>query len=445
MASRKDENAMAGMIRRTLAHDAKEATDCPSPETVAAYYEGALGAKEKAQCHVHFSRCARCREQLAAMVRAEEEPHLHPHAIWVSNVRWLVPAVAALTIAFVWVARRYTLHGPTEESSKTPLVAMSRPAPAVGDHESVARKAQPASPSSAPSATETAPSHALSSSRENLVPPASSSGDAIREATRARRVEVGPSASAGSAAGAAAFGGVVGGVGGQVPSKQDAARPMTGFAAAPPAATPVPPPKMRIESESSVATGEAAPVQLAAEYKKEQTLDQTTRSQTEQSMTVQQTQTQLMKVVPGQENARTAARGQSSGAVQQNESPVVLQKVSTEVIIKTPNPTVLWRILEGGFIERSEDSGATWNGQMPNQNGYFIAGSAPSATTCWLVGRDGMIVLTKDGRNWKKITPPAVVDLVAITARDSSAATVTTADGHKFETSNGGKSWTTAK
>jgi photosystem II stability/assembly factor-like uncharacterized protein len=57
------------------------------------------------------------------------------------------------------------------------------------------------------------------------------------------------------------------------------------------------------------------------------------------------------------------------------------------------------------------------------------------------VGRNGLILLTKDGMKWKTIPPPAAADFIAVAARDASSATVTAADGRKFSTGDSGKHW----
>lgn len=119
--------------------------------------------------------------------------------------------------------------------------------------------------------------------------------------------------------------------------------------------------------------------------------------------------------------------------------------LATSNIIHAPDPRILWRIASGGFVERSEDVGATWKGQMPDENAHLVAGSAPGAKICWLVGDDGVILLTRDASNWQTIQPPVRADLVAVSAQDASSAMVTTADGRKFTTTNRGKSWAPAK
>ena len=71
MASQDHEKAMDGLLRRSLARDTAAKADCPDAELLAAYYERSLGADEVAGYDLHFSQCTRCREQLAAMSRAD--------------------------------------------------------------------------------------------------------------------------------------------------------------------------------------------------------------------------------------------------------------------------------------------------------------------------------------------------------------------------------------
>ena len=49
--------------------------------------------------------------------------------------------------------------------------------------------------------------------------------------------------------------------------------------------------------------------------------------------------------------------------------------------------------------------------------------------------------MTKDAANWKKIAPPVAADFSAVVAQDASNANVTTSDGRKFQTTDGGKHW----
>ncbi len=71
----------------------------------------------------------------------------------------------------------------------------------------------------------------------------------------------------------------------------------------------------------------------------------------------------------------------------------------------------------------------------------LIAGAAPSATVCWIVGRSGTIIRTTDGEHWALIPAPTSDNLVAVTAGSATDAVVTAADGKSFATSDGGASW----
>ena len=132
-----------------------------------------------------------------------------------------------------------------------------------------------------------------------------------------------------------------------------------------------------------------------------------------------------------------------SQQAQQSQSQDVqdIEERSVGLVIPTPEASVQFRLAGGGFVERTTDGGATWDGQMVSPNAKLNAGAAPGAKICWLVGREGRIFLTTDGTNWKKIRAPAELDFIAVTAHDESSATVTAVDKRKFATVNRGKSW----
>jgi hypothetical protein len=138
------------------------------------------------------------------------------------------------------------------------------------------------------------------------------------------------------------------------------------------------------------------------------------------------------------------ASGAAARASAQRANLEAAVRRSVEEFIATPDPKVLWRIAGGGFVERSEDGGLSWQKQLPDAGTQLTAGSAPSEKICWLVGSGGVIVLTTDAKDWKRISPPASADFVAIAAEGASNATVTTADGRQFSTSDGGVHWSPA-
>ena len=132
MAPRDDDKAMAGMLRRTLASSSAfegpiSGNDCPPADLLAAYYEHSLGEDESARYDLHFSQCARCREQLAAMVRAEEPPQQRTNWAWLWSPYLLAPAVAVLALAVFFGVRHSAQTTAINQPSAAPLVAMSQP------------------------------------------------------------------------------------------------------------------------------------------------------------------------------------------------------------------------------------------------------------------------------------------------------------------------------
>jgi hypothetical protein len=104
-------------------------------------------------------------------------------------------------------------------------------------------------------------------------------------------------------------------------------------------------------------------------------------------------------------------------------------------------PPFYWRILATDVIERSLDR-LVWEAVAIDPPVQGLAGGvAPAATVCWIIGRAGLVLVTTDGKEFTRVTQPAPVDLISITAHDAMRATVTTAGGQTFTTADGGKTW----
>ncbi len=118
-----------------------------------------------------------------------------------------------------------------------------------------------------------------------------------------------------------------------------------------------------------------------------------------------------------------------------------LADASAVVEIVSPDPMSRWRITGRRSVERSSDGGATWQPQQAGATSDLVAGSSPSPTVCWLVGRAGLVLLTIDGRQWRPVVFPVPADLSAVSASDARTAVVTTSDGRSFRTSDAGQTW----
>ena len=109
--------------------------------------------------------------------------------------------------------------------------------------------------------------------------------------------------------------------------------------------------------------------------------------------------------------------------------------------ILSPDPSSRWRIGTAGAVEYSANGGSTWEATSSGTAADFTAGASPSRTVCWIVGRQGTVLLTTDGRRWQRVPFPVTVDLTAVQSTDASNATVIAADDRRFTTADGGATW----
>ena len=410
MALRDGDKPAAEMLRRSLAPPSGIEGGCPDPEILAAYFERSLDAGETARHELHFSECARCREQLAAMVRAGESVGVvasqggrEASSAWSRPWDWrfMVPAFAALLIAAgVWYAVR---------PAQPRLVAMStQPESLVAPGPQAPTEAN--APAPPPVST---PAPEAKSEREPKF--AETQSPALK---KPESIAASTNLSTGA--------GVIAGVNSAAVDKKEiepAAADQAGSAAASNTAQSLelpaaPAPREPAASPQPSATSGGAPAGISG-------------FSAARAMT---------------RSKQTLAAPTAAGPIAQDKAGALQATAehAATALIHTPDPRILWRIAEGGFVERTTDGGETWEGQLPDANAQLIAGAAPTSKICWLAGSGGIILLTTDASNWKTISPPAPVDFVAITAKGASSATVTAADGRKFTTTDGGKRWNPA-
>ena len=470
MPSQDNENAMNGLLRRSLARDTTAARDCPDAELLAAYFDQSLGADEAAEYELHFSTCTRCREQLAAMARANAGQQLHPadlalepalvgarpaqvialeaartlaqakpaasparseikfperkspDARWL-DLRWLIPVAAMLVLGTV-VFMRFASHETTVGLNNQ--VAVSKPAAPpqeqtlpepekqardIGTLKKTAPKNQP-SPESTTSRLRSSAKPAASAesdsepartqkNEDQAVRGGAASSNTPTASPRASyakgRTSSAPRQSAGAISSA------------RVHEYQKAASEPA--PAAPPPALNASMVKIPVAADSAEAVKSPAPAPPPSAETKSQAFGLTSR------------------------NVHSSTAEKSLAKTKQAEERY------TETVIPTSDSDVFYRIAGGGFVEISEDGGATWQRQLLNPSAEFTAGSAPEPRICWLVGRSGIVFLTEDGKNWRKLPSPTSEDLVVVVAKSASSATVTATDDRKWSTDDAGKNW----
>ncbi len=410
-----DEKIREETLHRLLAHSlrlglAAGGAHCPPPDIVAAYFDRSLDPLEASHWESHFSNCARCQQVLAALATSAIEP------VTASEPeRVAVAAGATVPLAQPAAARPATRVAPSEQPREArtlrryPSWNWLVPAVAAAAALAVWLAVRPARKSATQIARETqatapVPQVPLEGPKEfakNL--PATPPAPADRMATKAAT----PSGSAGSQ-----------------PAREPSARAAL---ASPPEGTKALPSdaaagKKAGESRSfGIAGGVPAAPARSAE--------------------------------PPAESAATlgklsgAQRGPAvTGAAEQapkTKAPISVRAayLSAHVTIATPARAVLWRVGPNGSIEKSRDSGQTWQAQVSSVEADLLAGSAPSEMVCWVVGRAGTILRTTDGEHWEKVSSPATVDWIAAKAQDALRASISTASGETYVTEDGGRTW----
>jgi Photosynthesis system II assembly factor YCF48 len=355
---------------------------CPGPDILAAYFERSLDVQESARYELHLSQCARCREQLAVLSRASltAPGDAPPQQSSYWGWLWDWRRLAPVVAGLIVVAVWMARRPISRHASEPPQLVAMSQAPNPPTASSELR-ATPGAAAGAPHLTSD-----LGNKEKQAAKSPGGQADALgRKKNQQTAGDVGLEATLARSA-------------------------VSGQAAAPPAPAP---------SESSTVQANAG------------------------QMTVSSGAGAAVLEPPPVETKNR----QPSAAARAMTQTLALQAVdrrSVTELIATPDPKVLWRIAQGGLIELSQDGGISWQEQLVDVNAQLTTGSAPSQKVCWLVGRGGVIVRTNNAKDWERISTPVSADFVAITAQGASTATVSTADGRRFTTNDGGVHWVQA-
>jgi hypothetical protein len=452
MASRDEDKAIAGLLQKSLAADSRPGAsanvaspagkDCPEPEVLAAYFDRALDAQETARYDLHFSQCSHCRAQLAAMTRASAHTERDKKSggawNWLRTPAWLMPAAAAFALLVVIAA--ITLHN-QHASQVANELAMSRPETALPPAPQSRASESPAPAEPAPAAP-TPPSALTEIPRDKTSSPASTR-DKFAEQKSSQALAPQPQKESPPA---------------PMPSRLQNAP----AAVAPPPAAPstdenaivaqAPPPSSTEtvevaprKSSSDSSDADAVGVEVTPEAAAKRPSAAKAKGAARTPPSAAPTAASRSRSVAG---ANFAAHNTLESAARARMQQMQLASKPSGLTVRTPDSNVLWLVSDGGDVGRSEDGGATWKFTSLGLRGLFVSGSAPTVKICWLLGEHGAIFRTTDGKTWTEVPFPSAAsdaEFEHIEAKDESNATVTAADGRKFSTSDGGKTWTPAK
>jgi hypothetical protein len=447
------DKAIDGLLRRSLARTPRS-QDCPAPDILAAYYDRSLDAEETARYELHFSSCAHCRAQLAAMVRAGELDAGSKQAGgwgWLANRWWFVPAVATAALGLVLSVR---LVRKIYEPVPAQQLAINTPPSVAAPNSGLARD----------SAT-SADAQLLDRSTEKTEPPAAPAASSEKKSKDLRLVAPRTDTAAKSSAPPPVTKTQITEAAPLVSDSLTAREEFDASRAPAPSGAP-----RRMAPAPSKPSGAAGGF-VAQDQERQQNLRQDQQQLQQQN----EITTQVASQAPGQRDTNQQAQAISApGAVvggvaqapQSNSKQLAetaparadsgelvlkgdngaMRKAKTSTILKiysSPDTDAWWRLPGGGFVEFSPDAGENWHRQLLDRNARFLVAAATGGRVCWIAGRDGVIYLTTNGTRWKKITSPANADFVAISARDARSASFTASDRRVFTTEDGGKTWRT--
>src|SRR5215471_8214903 len=310
---------------------ASPSSACVDAETLAAWADGGLSARDRGAIESHAADCSRCQAMLAAM--AKTAPTAPARAWWrTPALGWIVPLTAAASTVLWFGTTQIRRTSPQPEATATARQVSQEPQASL-DRRSVAPQAAPATPAPAPSS---APKPTARAAAPKTIAPAAA----------AQPVPAQPAAPQTAAAGQASE-----------PVADRAERRDTA-AAREAAPAPVSPPP-------AVSAADASPEPPAR---------------------------QTSPAFAAGANAAPAPTAESARL--RAAAPMMMKSLAPQpLVIPAPGAMTRWRLLPGGSVERSTDGGATWQEQSTGLAVTLTGGAATSSTTCWLVGPRGIVLL----------------------------------------------------
>ena len=379
---------------------------CIDAETLAAWADGGLPRAEAAVVETHLADCDRCTAMLTTFARTiPDAPVTEP--LWKRwHLRWLIPVATAATVAALWVLV------PRPESPQ-----MRAPGTVARSDSQVAIESQASAPSGA--AQPTTPSE-TKEQEARLRVAQSKPADAVakREA---------PSTAPRQLADAR----------GDRDEKLRQPLPLNESVTIAPAA-PVPEPAReadRAEAKSADAQTERFSPTLPSANAAPGA--QAPAAQTPAAPAASPAREAAAARAPApaatQPTFRAPAESRAGGSLAREQSAIIE--------IASPDPMTRWRVVGAGRVERSTNGGARWEPATLPESSTLTAGSSPSPSICWLVGRAGSIYVTSDGLRFVRVPFTDRTDFVSIRAMDGRRATVVTIDGRTMRTEDQGVNW----
>lgn len=378
------------LVERALALDASVPGEpCPQTELLAAWFDRSLAGDEASRLEGHIASCGQCQQVVAALARSEPEvlkAHPRPEPVpWTWHLHWLVPLAATAVVVLAVATQTVRAPGALPSSTVPPRapVAASAPQPTTQPPLVALRRdgipAPPAENRGSRAGLRGGPGSAATGSGTVATDRSRMVVEEGRQAAK-RETTMAKAEQAGPPAPSVA-----------APAPSADARQERFVAPAPPAVAGAPVSAPAAE-RLAVPTGQAA-------------------ASAPRDVGKQKTRVSLVAVTPA-------------------AAPSF-----------APGGRVGWRYVRPGVVSKTVDGGATWLEQALPGEARLTLLLAVTPSACWGAGPSGTLVRTADGIAWRVVTPPAPADIVSLGASGVASASVRTADGAAFETSDGGATW----
>jgi len=412
------------------------APGCPDAETLAAYVDGTLTARERAPWESHFAACSRCQEEVVTLVRwSEEDAPLErrvlaparPRPFAVFRWAWATPVLLAVVVAGMWYTGEFG-----SRLRQTQETSVEAPSPV---------------PAPAPPATPQAPNVPGGLSARDEVAAARKTVTEKPKATLPPQ----PSASANAVDLLETKG-----------ARQDAGEEGAPAPAMAKLAAPAPPamPRVTAQAESAPleqATGTASAIMAKPRERARmaapgvaagQMADLGTRAT--ESLEIGRGGGAASNVAPaaaGREAEQAGAAQPSApgtaGAMKERKAEFGKRHIATNLAQEAlPLSRVNgWRVGPHGLIQRIDARG-NWITVPSGVKADLLDISFPSPETGWAVGQGGLVIRTTDGgKTWARIPTPTREDLIKVSATSELAARIETRNHQVWETTDGGETW----
>ncbi len=411
----------------------------PDPDLLTAFAEKSLNDRERAPLLQHLAECADCRKVLS-LAMPEIQPALAPGPQSSNWLSWPVLRWGTLAACVVVVSAAVTLHYEHREpmpsvAEKVPAapaelrlesevprlpgqklaVNLSPPPPAQSSRDfgaagKLAKQRVKSTDAGIMAKEAGAPALALEQDKkvQELSNNRLAAVDAVRSADE-------PVAAVPAAAPAPASAAKTAGIEGQVRARNDASDY-----------------SLRAGSEMVRAEGAAAPTrQVAAQTAERKAKDE---SRTNESQG---------EVVGGPVSAAVLGDRKADASSGVNAPVVSTERAGR---LRAANHSLRWTLSAAGALQRSFDSGKTWQ-TIPVASNVVFRALAANDSDIWVGGAAGALYHSSDGgQYWTRITPVArgkslTADIVAVEFGDLQHGKVVTVNRETWTTSDAGETW----